>query len=432
MEPAHGSRPCHRVRGGPELPGIRRSDGTAVHQCRAARPGALMVAHLMSRMASRMAGIGPSIFTEMTRLAGAPGAVNLGQGFPDFPCPEFLKDAAAAAIRNDINQYAPSAGRPRLRDAIGAKVKRHYGIDVDPQAGILVTHGATEALFASILGLVDPGEEVIVFEPSYDSYVPAIQMAGGVPRYYSMHPPEWRVDPDELARLFTDRTRLILNTPHNPTGKVFGPEELGSIARLCCDHDVVAVTDEVYEHIIFDGARHRPLATLPGMCGTDGHDLESRENLQRDRMESGLGTGAAGVDRSGVPRTPVHRLRRCRPLTGGGRDGTAGFRRVLRRSGGLVPGERDYLLSALSSAGLTAIAPEGAYFVLVDITGLPFADDVAFCRYLTTEIGVACIPASAFYHNAVHGSNLVRFAFCKSQSTLEAASSRLSRLRALG
>ncbi len=378
-----------------------------------------------------MAGIGPSIFTEITRLAGALGAVNLGQGFPDFPCPEFLKDAAAAAIRNDINQYAPSAGRPRLRDAIGAKVKRHYGIDVDPQAGILVTHGATEALFASILGLVDPGEEVIVFEPSYDSYVPAIQMAGGVPRYYSMHPPEWRVDPDELARLFTDRTRLILvNTPHNPTGKIFGPEELGSIARLCCDHDVVAVTDEVYEHIVFDGKRHCPLATLPGMSERTVTISSLGKTFSVTGWKVGWGLGRPELIEAVFRGHQFIVFAGVAPLQAAAETALLVSDEYYAGLAASYQARRDYLLSALSSAGLTAIAPEGAYFVLVDITGLPFADDVAFCRYLTTEIGVACIPASAFYHNAVHGSNLVRFAFCKSQSTLEAAAQRLSRLPA--
>ncbi len=203
----------------------------------------------------------------MTELAERHGAVNLGQGFPDFRSPDFVKRAAVAAVEQDFNQYAPSAGRPALRAAIARRLELHYGWTLDPAHQIVVTHGATEALFATILALVDPGDEVIVFEPAYDSYVPAIEMAGGVPRFYTLRPPDWHVDRDALAALFTPRTRLILlNTPHNPTGKVFDAAELEMIARLCREHDVLAVTDEVYEHIVFDGMHHRPPATLPGMA----------------------------------------------------------------------------------------------------------------------------------------------------------------------
>ena len=221
----------------------------------------------MSYMAERVAHWGTSIFAEMTALAVAHKAVNLGQGFPDFAAPQFIKEAAAAAIRADINQYAPVNGRASLRHAVAQKVSRQYGLSVDPDTEINILHGATEAIFATIMGLVNPEEEVIVFEPFYDSYVPAIQMAGGIPRFYTLRPPLWEINAETLTALFSDKTRLIIvNSPHNPTGKVLTEAELGLIATLCQQHDVIALTDEVYEHLVFDGLRHRPLASFPGMA----------------------------------------------------------------------------------------------------------------------------------------------------------------------
>ena len=383
----------------------------------------------MVRMAQRMAGIGPSIFSEMTRLANEHRAVNLGQGFPDFPCPDFLKEAAIAAIQGDINQYAPSAGRPGLREKLAARTQRRYGIQVDPERGILVTHGATEAVFASILGLVNPGDEVIVFEPSYDSYVPSVEMAGGVPRFYTMRPPEWRVDPDELSRLFNSRTRLlVLNTPHNPTGKMFGGAELEAIARLCCEHDVVAVSDEVYEYIVFDGVRHRPLASFPGMRERTVTISSLGKTFSVTGWKVGWALGSPELIEAVFRGHQFIVFAGVAPMQAAAEvaltvsdDYYDGLAEAYRA-------RRDLLLRALRGAGLKAITPQGAYFILVDIKGLPFADDVAFCRYLTTEIGVACIPVSAFCHNAADGATLVRFAFCKSLATLESAAARLLRL----
>ncbi|MFQ5434738.1 MAG: aminotransferase class I/II-fold pyridoxal phosphate-dependent enzyme, partial [Anaerolineae bacterium] len=215
-------------------------------------------------MAARVSGFGTTIFTEMTRLANEHQAVNLGQGFPDFAAPEFLKEAAVQAIRDDVNQYAPGNGRPRLRRAIADKMAAHYGLTFNPDTDITVTQGATEAIFAAVMGIVNPGDEVILFEPTYDSYVPAVQMAGGVPRTYTLRPPGWAIDPDELAALFSPQTRLIIvNTPHNPTGKVFSRAELAHVAELCQRFDVIAMTDEVYEHLVFDGRSHHSLAAFP-------------------------------------------------------------------------------------------------------------------------------------------------------------------------
>ncbi|MCB0168724.1 MAG: aminotransferase class I/II-fold pyridoxal phosphate-dependent enzyme, partial [Anaerolineae bacterium] len=221
----------------------------------------------MTRMAHRVRDFGTTIFYEMTELANRHQAVNLGQGFPDFPGPDFLKRAAIDAILTDLNQYAPGKGQPRLRRAIADKMERHYGRSIDPETELTVTVGATGAIFATILGLVDPGDEVILFEPYYDSYLPATQIAGGVPRFYTLQPPDWRIDEAKLRALFSDKTKLVMiNTPHNPTGKVFNEAELSLIADLCRQHDVIAVTDEVYEHIVFDDCRHVPLAGLPGMA----------------------------------------------------------------------------------------------------------------------------------------------------------------------
>ncbi|MCP4360011.1 MAG: aminotransferase class I/II-fold pyridoxal phosphate-dependent enzyme, partial [Chloroflexi bacterium] len=216
----------------------------------------------MTYMAHRVSNFGTTIFFEMTDLANRHQAVNLGQGFPNFPGPDFLKQAAVEAIRNDVNQYAPGSGRPGLREALAQKMEHFYDLSVNPNSEILVTHGATEAIFATVLGLVNPGDEVIVFEPYYDSYVPAIEIAGGIPRFYTLRPSDWTIDPEKLTALFSDKTKLILiNTPHNPTGKVFSEAELHLIADLCQTHDVIAMTDEVYEHIIFDDCRHICMAT---------------------------------------------------------------------------------------------------------------------------------------------------------------------------
>lgn len=388
----------------------------------------------MSAMAQRVAGLGVTIFTEMTRLAQQHGAVNLGQGFPDFAAPDFLKEAAAQAVAADINQYAPANGRPRLRAALAHTYARHYGLDYDPEREIVITHGATEGIFAAIMGLVNPGDEVILFEPYYDSYVPSIHFAGGRPRYYTLRPPDWRIDPDALAALFSPHTRLlILNTPHNPTGKVFSADELALIARLCRQHDVIALVDEVYEHILFDRARHVSLAGLPGM-------------RQRTVTVSSLGKSFSvtgwKVGWAVAPPELCQALFRAHqfvtfcgaaPLQEAAADALmwADETNYYAALATLYAERRTFLLAALTAAGLTPLTPQGTYFVMVDIGGLGFADDVAFCRWLTSRVGVAAIPPSAFYHNAADGRTLARFAFCKSQATLDAAAQRLQDLRRL-
>lgn len=384
----------------------------------------------MRYMARRVRNFGASIFYEMTALANRHHAVNLGQGFPDFPCPEFLKRAAIAAIEQDINQYAPSNGRLSLRESIAKKLLQHYRRTVDPATEITITHGATEAIFASILGLVDPGDEVILFEPYYDSYVPSIEIAGGVPRYYTLRPPDWSIDAVELASLFSEKTKLlILNTPHNPTGKVFDEGELLLIAHLCRKHDVIAVVDEVYEHIVFDGMKHSPLASLPGMAERTVTISSLGKTFSVTGWKVGWAVAPAELTNALFRGHQFIVFAGVAPLQEAGATALLSTAEYYRELTAMYQAKRDFLLEALRSAGLTPIVPKGTYFMMVDISDLGFPDDVAFCRYLTTEIGVAAIPPSAFYHNHADGSKLARFAFCKSQSTLEAASERLQRLR---
>lgn len=384
----------------------------------------------MSYMAQRVAGFGTTIFTEMTALANAHQAINLGQGFPDFAAPDFMKKAAIAAIEADVNQYAPANGRPALRQAIAQKMRSFYGIEANPDTEITILHGATEAIFATILGLVNPGEEVIVFEPFYDSYVPAIQMAGGIPRFYTLRPPEWQIDAAELAALFNANTKLIIvNTPHNPTGKVFTQAELAQIATLCQQHDVLAMTDEVYEHLVFAGQQHHTLASFPGMA-------------ERTVMVSSLGkTFSVTGWKVGWTIAPpeltraIFRAHQFMTFCGAAPLQEAAVTAVSQplpfytELTDFYASKRNFLLDALNSAGLTPIAPSGTYFIMVDISHLGFANDVAFCRYLTTEVGVAAIPPSAFYHNPADGAGLARFAFCKEEKTLAEAANRLQRLK---
>jgi len=384
----------------------------------------------MSYMARRVRNFGASIFYEMTALANQHQAVNLGQGFPDFPCPDFLKQAAVAAIQQDINQYPPSNGRARLRESIARKMASHYGFVLDPETEVTVTHGATEAIFASILGLVDPGDEVILFEPYYDSYVPSVEIAGGIPRYYTFRPPDWSLDVDRLAALFSAKTKLlVLNTPHNPTGKVFTEDELRAVAELCQAHDVIAVVDEVYEHIIYDDARHVPLAVLPGMAERTVTISSLGKTFSVTGWKVGWAIASPELTAAVFRGHQFIVFAGVAPMQEAAATALLSSDEYYRELAAMYQSKRDFLLAALRAAGLQPIIPRGTYFMMVDISDLDFSDDVAFCRYLTTQIGVAAIPPSAFYHDPADGSKLARFAFCKSQSTLEAAAERLQKLK---
>ena len=384
----------------------------------------------MTRMAHRVRDFGTTIFYEMTELANRYQAVNLGQGFPDFPGPDFLKKAAIDAILSDMNQYAPGKGQPRLRQAIAVKMERHYGRTVDPETELTVTVGATGAIFATILGLVDPGDEVILFEPYYDSYLPATQIAGGVPRFYTLQPPDWRIDEAELRALFSDKTKLILiNTPHNPTGKVFSKGELSLIADLCRQHDVIAVTDEVYEHIVFDDCRHVPLAGLPGMADRTVTISSAGKTFSMTGWKVGWAVAPPDLIQAILR---VHQFMTycgATPLQEAVAIALQTSPDYYAKLAAMYQANRDFLADVLAEVGLKPLMPQGTYFMMADISHLGFPDDVAFCRYLTREVGVTAIPPSAFYSDPADGAKLVRFAFCKTRSVLEEGARRLMKLK---
>ena len=385
-------------------------------------------------LAQRVRGFGTTIFQEMTELANTHNAVNLGQGFPDFAAPDFVKAAAQAAIAADVNQYAPGNGRLRLREAIASQMQRRAGIPANPETDVVVTVGATEAIFAAVLGIVNPGDEVILIEPTYDSYVPAVTIAGGIPRFLTLHPPRWTLDIDALAALFTPQTRaIILNTPHNPIGKVYNRNELQMIAELCHRHDVVAIVDEVYEHLVYDDNEHISLAGLPGMRPR----TITISSLGKTFSVTGWKVGWAVGPQELV--TAVFRTHQFITYSGAAplqeaaavALETAVANTYYADLRNMYQAKRDFLVESLQAAGLRPFVPQGAYFVMADISHLGFADDRAFCRYLTTEIGVAAIPPSAFYHRPADGATLARFAFCKSDAVLAEAASRLRRLTTL-
>jgi aspartate/methionine/tyrosine aminotransferase len=382
-------------------------------------------------VAGRASAFGTSIFTEISALAIKHDAVNLGQGFPDFAAPAFIKEAAIAAIRDERNQYGPAAGLPRLRAALAARWQRLHAGAIDADAEVTVASGATELLHDAVLATVNPGDEVIVFEPTYDAYVPDVLMAGGVPRVVTLRPPHWTWEPAELAAAFTPRTRaVILNSPHNPTGKVFTPAELEALAALCCAHDVVVISDEVYSELTFDGARHVPIATLPGM---------RERTITIDSMGKTFSVTGWKVGWAIAPAPLTNALRAIHqfvtftnsvPFQEALADGLAlaetnGYYDELRAA---YTARRDRLARVLESVGLPPLATRGAYFLLVDPTPFGFPDDVAFCRHLCTEIGVAAIPTSVFYADPSKAPPLARFCFAKRDATLDAAAERLQKL----
>ncbi|MEP7358133.1 MAG: methionine aminotransferase [Anaerolineales bacterium] len=394
------------------------------------------MAHLPAR---RVSTFGTSIFAEITELAAQVKAINLGQGYPDFDGPEVVKAAAMAAIAAGDNQYAFSSGQPALKRAIVEHSQRFYGQSWEPDSEVTITSGASEALFSSIIGLVNPGDEVIVFEPYYDSYVPDILMAGGVPRYVALRAPatgtpEWTFDPDELRSAFNERTRLVfLNTPHNPTGKVFNQAELAQIAELCVEWDVLALSDEVYEHLVYDGGKHQRLAQQPGMA----ERTVTVNSLGKTFSFTGwkIGWTLAPRDLTAAVRA-AHQFvtfATSTPMQAAAVTALAlddEYYETLARD---YQTRRDYLVGGLQKAGLRVTNPQGTYFILADFTPLKLpgvTDDVSFCRWLIREAGVAAIPPTAFYsqeHKPL-GQSWARFAFCKRRETLEAAVERLARL----
>jgi aspartate/methionine/tyrosine aminotransferase len=370
-----------------------------------------------------------SVIREMTRLALKHNAVNLAQGFPDFGAPEEIKRAAQEAIAADFNQYAITWGAKPFRDGIAAKYRKWYGMDYDPEREITVCCGATEGMIAALLAVTNPGDEVIIFEPYYENYGPDAILSGAQPKFVQLRAPDWTFDPDELRRAFSPRTKaIILNSPNNPTGKVFTRAELELIAELCQEFDALAITDEIYEHILYDGASHQPIATLPGMrertvlvnsmsktysvTGWRVGFVMAAEDLTDSirKVHDFLTVGAAaplqqaGVVALNLPDTYYEKLRL----------------EYQKR--------RDLLLELLEQAGFRCYRPSGAYYIMSDISGLGYANDVSFVRHLIEGPGVAAVPGSSFFPNSNSGATLIRFCFCKKYETLVEAGNRLRRI----
>jgi N-succinyldiaminopimelate aminotransferase len=369
-----------------------------------------------------MQGFGTTIFAEMSALAVRTGSVNLGQGFPDTDGPPHLLDAAVQAIRAGHNQYPPGPGIPELRAAVAEHQRACYGIDLDPDTEVLVTTGATEAIAAAVLALADSGDEVVLFEPYYDSYAATVSLAGATRRVVTLRPDSggWTFDPAELAAAITPRTRLILlNTPHNPTGKVFTADELATVAELAVAHDLVVVADEVYEHITFDGRRHVPIATLPGMAARTVTIGSAGKTFSVTGWKVGWASGPAHLVAA------VRTVKQFLTYVSGAPFQPAVAQALAERSyRGLaedLQARRDQLCTGLAELGYHVIVPEATYFATVDVQG----DGVAFCRALPQRAGVVAIPSSVFYDSPA-GDSLVRFAFCKRPEVLDEALARLA------
>lgn len=380
---------------------------------------------------------GTTIFTTMSRMALEHGAVNLSQGFPDFDGPDFLRDAAITALKSAHNQYAPTAGVPPLREALAVKWKASTGLDVDLEAGITVTAGCTEAIASTLLGMLNPGDEVILFEPYYDSYRACIAMAGGVPRFVTLHASTssqargFFFNPADLRAAVTPKTRAIMvNSPHNPTGKVFSRDELQLIADLCIEYNIIAITDEVYERLVYEADKpHISLATFPGMA----ERTITLSSLGKTYGMTGwkIGWAIASPELSRIVRaahqyltysgsTPLQHAAAA-ALTQGEpyvRDLVRSFRE-----------SRDYLARALTDLGFIVHPSDGTYFIIADHSHLGFKDDLEFCTYLTRDIGVAVIPPGAFYNRPELARSLARFAYCKKRETMEKAVERLQKLK---
>lgn len=375
-----------------------------------------------------------SVIREMTREAMKHSAVNLSQGFPDFPAPADLKRAAAAAINDDVNQYAVTWGAKDFRVAISDKTRWFLGLDYDPEREITVTCGSTEGMIAAMMATVDPGEEVVVFEPFYENYAPDAILSGATPRYVSLRAPDWTFDPDELRAAFNPRTKaVILCNPNNPTGKVFTREEMEFIAALCREFDALCFTDEIYEHIIYPRedreVEHISMAQLEGMRD---------RTLVVNSMSKTYSVTGWRVGYVLAPADITSAVRKVHDFL------TVGAAAPLQRAGAyalrMPPAyyeelgreyrrRRDLLLPVLEDVGFKVFQPDGAYYVMTDISAFGFADDVEFTRHLIQQIGVACVPGSSFYSRPELGARQVRFCFCKQDETLEAAADRLRKLQ---
>jgi aminotransferase len=384
---------------------------------------------MTNRVSQKSLRFTESVIREMTRLANAHDAVNLSQGFPDFPAPDAIKEEAARAVMADVNQYAITWGSKRMRDALVAKHRRFTGLEFDPEREVVVCCGATECMISTMLAIVDPGDEVIVFEPYYENYGPDAILSGATPRFVRLREPDWSFDPRELAAAFNDKTRaIVVNTPNNPTGKVFTRAEMETIAALCRKWNVIAVTDEIYEHILYEG-EHVSMAALDGM-------------RERTVTISGLSkTWSVTGWRIGwclAPTGIVNAIRKVHDFL------TVGAPAPLQEAAAVALAmpdgyytrlaqdyreRRAFLLPALEAAGFGVFPPQGAYYVMTDLSGFGFDDDVEFARFLVREVGVAGVPGSSFYSDPASGRQRLRFHFARRRETLAAAAERLQSLK---
>ena len=399
---------------------------------RSSIPGKTTQKHFLS---DKVGHFTESVIREMTRQAMVHGAVNLAQGFPDFPAPAEIKRAAQEAVASDVNQYAITWGAKNLRNAIARQMKVWQNIDVDPEKEVTVCCGSTEAMISTLLAVCNAGDEVVIFEPFYENYGPDSVLSGASPKFVKLRPPqedgsEWTFDEKELRRAFAKHTKaIILNTPNNPTGKVFTRAELELIRDLCLEFDVLAITDEIYEHILYDGTEHISMASLEGMRDR----TVTINGMSKTYSVTGWRVGWAVA-----PEKLTNAIRKVHDFL------TVGAPAPLQEAGAsalslppayyekLAEGyrvRRDHLMPALTAAGFKCFRPRGAYYVMTDIAGFGFQDDVSFARYLVQEIGVAAVPGSSFYRDPKDGAEQVRFAFCKKPGTLDQAARRLSKLQ---
>jgi N-succinyldiaminopimelate aminotransferase len=379
-------------------------------------------------MARRLRSIPPTIFSQMSALALRTGSVNLGQGFPDRDGPPSVVDAAVAAMRSGRNQYAPGPGVPELREAVAGHQARHYGLDLDPGTEVLVTAGATEGIAAAVLAFVDPGDEMVVLEPFYDSYVACIEMAGGVRRPVTLRAPHFRLDVDALRAAVTPRTRtILLNTPHNPTGAMLTREELSAVAEVAVEHDLLVVTDEVYEHLVFDGRVHVPLCTLPGMWDRTVSISSAGKTFSYTGWKVGWVTGPAELVETVMAAKQWLTFTNAAPLQPAVAHALTHEAAFYEGLAAELQTKRDLMLEGLRALDMEVYPPEATYFVTTDVRRYGYRDGMAFCLALPERAGVVSIPSQMFYDDQDAGRHQVRWAFCKDTAVIEDGLERLHR-----